>query len=280
MALPKPGRRKEFLLKNAYYPVGIVLKGQDPKLTVRIIRRCNFRCPACSTFSNPERKGLLSLADLREIINLLVRENFRGVFNMSGGETTLHPELADMVFLASSHLKESKIVVFTNGDWIGSEDWSERLQDLLIGPNILIRFSLDRQHAEGKARALFGQFTEKIVEEVEKERLDKARDFMAACLKLGAIPGQNFDFAYKGNLSDAKKYMSSLGNVPIYPLKFQKNPARRHKRMGYMAVDVDPDGRARVYLTLGHIPRHEALGGIPALPLALKMNREALHANI
>jgi hypothetical protein len=42
-----------------------------------------------------------------------------------------------------------------------------------------------------------------------------------------------------------------------------------------MAVDLDKDGRALVYPTLGHIPAGEALGGLDTLPEALRMNREA-----
>ena len=31
-----------------------VVRGGEPKLTVRVIGHYNFRCPACSTFSSPE----------------------------------------------------------------------------------------------------------------------------------------------------------------------------------------------------------------------------------
>jgi len=265
-------------LNTLRHPIGTVHKGQDPKLTVRIIGRCNFRCPLCSTFSHPERKGLLSQDEMKEIISLLVREKFRGALNVSGGETSLHPDLPKMVSLASRLLPESAVVVFTNGDWVGARGWTERLDRLLGRPNVLVRFSLDRQHAQGKAMALYGRIRRKTVEAVEQERLGKARLFLAACLERGAEPGRNFDFAYKGTLAEASRYMRPLGDVPVYPLRFQRDPARRAKRIGFMAVDLDPRGRPLVFVTLGHILRGEALGGIPALPLALRMNREALRA--
>jgi len=254
-------------------------ESEDPRLTVRIIGVCNFRCPACSTFSSPERKGLLPLSELKQIIDILVRENFHGALHFSGGETTLHPDLKDMVTLAARDLRNSRIVVFTNGDWVGAPGWTGRLQGLFAEANVLVRFSLDRQHAVGKSKALFGHVREKTVADVEKERLEQARSFLAACLALRVKPGLNFDFAFKGTLDEAKKYMRLLGDVPVYPIQFQKSPARRPKHMGTMAVDLDSDGRARVFVTLGHIPRGEALGGIQTLPLALRMNRRALRAS-
>jgi len=267
-------------LNTLRYPVGRVLAGKEPKLTIRIIGKCNFRCPLCSTFSSPERQGILSLPDFNSILHLLVENHFRGVLNISGGETTLHPELIEMVSLASQNLKKSRIVVFTNGDWVGQRGWRKRLRELLQGTNVLVRFSLDRLHAEGKAIALYGSARKRIVGEIEKDRLKKARHFFAACLQEKAKPGLHFDFAFKGTAFEAQEYMSSLGHVPIYPIHFQKDPAKRPKQLGYLAVDLDKNGKAQLYLTLGHIAEGEALGGIEALPLALKMNREALKTTI
>jgi len=252
--------------------------GADPKLTIRIIGRCNFRCPACSTFSGGERPGLLSLGEFARIIDLLREDNFHGTLHLSGGETTLHPDLAAMIALAARNLPAVRIAVFTNGDWVGLPGWRDRLKSLLGGPHVLVRFSLDRQHAEGKARAFLGRARKTDVDTSEKDLMAKARDFMTACLEEGAKPGANFDFAFKGTDPEAKEYLASLGDAPIYLIHFQKYPARRPKRMGFMAVDLDEDGRPRVYPTLGHIPSGEALGGIETLPSALRMNREAIHA--
>jgi hypothetical protein len=46
--------------------------------------------------------------------------------------------------------------------------------------------------------------------------------------------------------------------------------------MGFLAVDLDRQGRPLVFLTLGHLSREEPMGGLDQLPLALAQNREAL----
>jgi uncharacterized Fe-S cluster-containing radical SAM superfamily protein len=260
-------------------PVGEVRRGDDPKVTVRIIGRCNFRCPSCSSFSGPERRGILSPADFSRILALLIRDGFRGVLNLSGGETTLHPRLPAFVRQASRRLPAARVVVFTNGDWVGRGGWRRLLGSLLAGPNVLVRFSLDRQHAEGKAMTLFGKANRSEVAALEKDRMEAARSFMAFCLERGAEPGRHFDFAFKGTAAAGSRYMSSLGRPPVYPIVFRRNPSRRPRAWGYLAVDLDAAGRPRVYATLSHIPRGEALGGIEALPAALAMNRRALRVS-
>jgi len=258
------------------WAVSQVYESREPKLTIRIIRRCNFRCPECSAFSGPERPGLLSISHLRQIISLLVKHDFHGVLNISGGETTLHPQLLKIVSLASRHLPWARIVVFTNGDWVGRQRWRSLLKSLLQYPNVLVRFSLDKEHAEGKARAVSGSAGAERVAEIEKERLGKASLFLEACRKESAKPGLNYDFAFKGTISEGQAYMAFLGDVPIYPLFFQRNPANRPKQMGFLAVDLDPRGRPLVFLTLSHLSRGEPMGGLEQLPRALAQNREAL----
>ncbi|MEW5900219.1 MAG: radical SAM protein [Acidobacteriota bacterium] len=248
----------------------------EPKISFRIIRRCNFRCPFCSTFSSPDRKGIMRLEDFKAAVEILSREGFCGILNLSGGETTLHPSLAEMVSLVSKKLPQGKIVVFTNGDWIGQRGWRNKLEQLLEEPNVFIRFSLDRQHAKGRARALALAPTEDTIRDIEMERLTKAASFIRACAKAKGQLGRHYDFAYKGSLGEAKTYLKSLGKVPIYPIRFQKDPRRRAKKLGFFAVDVQEDDRVLVFLTLGHVSAGEALGGIEALPLALRINRQAL----
>jgi hypothetical protein len=254
---------------------GAAAGNEDPRLTVRVIGRCTFRCQACSTFSSPERKGLLSPEDFGCVVGILAENDFSGTLHLSGGEPTLHPALSDMISLASRTLLSSRVVVFTNGEWVGSLGWRARLKSLFAGPNVLVRFSLDKQHVEGRARALLGAPTPESLAASEGDLFDKARSFLTACMEEGARPGANFDLAFKGTAAEGKAYLAPLGDVPVYPILFIKDPARRPKQVGVMAVDLDKDGRALVYPTLGHIPAGEALGGLDTLPEALRMNREA-----
>ena len=249
---------------------------REPKVTFRIIRRCNFDCPGCSTFSSLDRKGKVRIEDFRRAIDLLHTCNFRGVLNISGGEPTFHEDLPAMLKYASRKLKNGRIALFTNGDWIGNPGWRKKLEDLFIDANILIRFSLDRQHAQGALRAAGVTPTRARINTVEKQRKRKGRLFTDAMQSLAAVPGVNFDFAFKGSAAQAREYVRGMGKVPIYFIRFRKNPEKRPKDFGFLAIDVQKDDTLLVYPTLGHIPSGEPLGGLESLPHALDMNREAL----
>jgi hypothetical protein len=244
----------------------------EPKLTFRIIRRCNFSCPRCSTFSKLNRKGIMKLSDFRKGIDILETSNFSGTLNISGGEPTLHRELPSMIRYASAKLSAAHIVVFTNGDWVGRRGWRQRLKRFAGGPNVLIRFSLDHQHVQGAILALRKPLNAHHIKSIEHERMDKAKCFRDACHAGGIC----FDFAYKGSMVNARRYMRELGDVPVYLIRFRKDPDIRPKKKGFFAVDVQENNSVLVYPTLGHIPAGEPLGGIETLSRALKINKKKI----
>lgn len=257
--------------------IGRELKNREPKVSIRILHECNFRCPACGTFSGPNRNGIMSLSDFRKAVDILADEQFRGQLNISGGETSLHPDLDQMLMYVSEKLPDINIPVFTNGHWVGRTGWEERLHSLLTDYNVLIRFSLDKQHAIGAHRAGFTRLTSPTVQDVEKERLDIANQFIEACREYGAQPGLDYDFAFKGTLEEGKEYTYTLGQVPIYTIKFRQNPLERPKKMGFMALDVNEQNKPAVYTTLGHIPEGELMGNLDVLADALNINRRELN---
>ncbi|MBC2717201.1 MAG: radical SAM protein [Desulfobacteraceae bacterium] len=257
-------------------PIPACSKHLEPKITFRIIRRCNFDCPGCCTFSHIKRKGAVRLADFKRAIDILASCSFEGILNISGGEPTFHKDLPSLIRYASEELPNAHIAVFTNGDWIGSRGWQRKLKSLFVGKNVLIRFSLDRQHAEGALLAVDGFVDGKRLEAVENQRKQKARLFMDAMLSFEAVPGGNFDFAFKGSISEAGRYMADIGDVPVYLIRFRADPANRPREYGFLAIDAQENGELLVYPTLGHIPSGEPLGGIEALLHAVELNRNAL----
>ncbi|MBM3858044.1 MAG: radical SAM protein [Verrucomicrobia bacterium] len=234
----------------------------DPRVTIRVIHDCNFHCPRCSTFSVPGHPARMRLPQFRRAINILVREKFHGALTISGGEPTLHPRLPDMIRYASTQLPQSTLIVFTNGSWVGAKNWKRALRGLLGGPNVVIHYSFDRQHVEGASRAAGA--------DMKTALFDRARQFVRA------TPPSRFRMAFKGALPEAKQFLHPLGHVPIYLIHFEKQPARRRKKPGVLAVEVSRDNRMEVFPTLGHIPRGESLGGLETLAEALQWNRKAL----
>ena len=248
----------------------------EPKISFRIIRSCNYDCPGCSTFSHMERKGAVRRDDFERAVDILASCRFEGTLNLSGGEPTFHKDLPSLVRYASERLPKARIALFTNGDWIGTPGWERKLRYLFVGKKVLIRFSLDRQHAEGALLAVEGRVSRKGLERVEKERKEKARLFKDAMLSFEAVPGVNYDFAFKGSLSEAGRYMAGLGDVPVYLIRFREDPEDRPREYGFLAIDVQESDELLVYPTLGHIPTGEPLGGIETLCRAVELNRTAL----
>lgn len=248
----------------------------EPKITFRIIRTCNFACPRCSTFSHTKRKGAVRLNDFKRAIDILASCNFEGILNISGGEPTFHKDLPSLIRCASEALPKARIAVFTNGDWIGVDDWQRKLRSIFVGKNVLIRFSLDRQHAEGAVLAAGGSVKGNRLGTVEKQRKQKARLFKDVMLSLKALPAVNFDFAFKGSISEARRYMADMGDMPVYLIRFRAEPDKRPKEYGFLAIDVQDNNDLLVYPTLGHIPSGESLGGIETLSHAVELNRNAL----
>jgi hypothetical protein len=245
---------------------------KEPKITFRIIRRCSFDCPGCSTFSTLTRKGAIRVRDFRKAVDILATHDFRGTMNISGGEPTFHRGLPDMIRYASARLPSARIAVFTHGDWVGRRGWRRKLKRLAGGDNVLLRFSMDPQHVQGAILASGSPLTDELEVSVERERMAKARLFRDACTD-GGIP---FDFAFKGSSAQARRYLRELGEAPVYLIRFRAEPDKRPKEPGFFAVDVQEDSSILVYPSLGHIPAGEPLGGIETLPAALELNRKAV----
>jgi hypothetical protein len=258
-------------------PRGLAFSGNEPKLTIRVMGRCNFRCPLCSTFSSPERPGRLKVRDFKRAIDILKSKRFQGILNISGGEPLLHPDLVKMLSYAVKNLRDAKFVLFTNGFWVGQPHWKARLKRIMSMSGVLLRFSIDRQHVDGAVMAR-GKLTSKAIVGTKAIYIQKALALKAESERLKAKPGKNFDFAYKGTPGEAREYLRELGNAPIYPILLQKNPRKRPREYGYMAIDIDESGRPLVYLTLGHLARGAPHGGLDCLGEAIEINRAVLRA--
>ncbi|NKZ15199.1 radical SAM protein [Mycolicibacterium septicum DSM 44393] len=94
-----------------------------------IAETCNLRCPTCFTDSSPDLRHVVPTADvLANVDQRLARENGRiDVLMLSGGEPTLHPNLAELLGeLVARPI--TRILVNSNGVRIANDD---ALLDLL-----------------------------------------------------------------------------------------------------------------------------------------------------
>ncbi|MCA4724641.1 radical SAM protein [Mycolicibacterium fortuitum] len=94
-----------------------------------IAETCNLRCPTCFTDSSPDLRHVVPTADvLANVDQRLARENGRiDVLMLSGGEPTLHPDLAALLDQLVAR-PITRILVNSNGVRIANDD---ALLDLL-----------------------------------------------------------------------------------------------------------------------------------------------------
>lgn len=94
-----------------------------------IAETCNLRCPTCFTDSSPDLRNVVPVADvLANVDQRLARENGRiDVLMLSGGEPTLHPELARLLTELTAR-PITRILINSNGIRIATDD---ALLDLL-----------------------------------------------------------------------------------------------------------------------------------------------------
>ena len=130
-------------------------------LLADVVEACNLRCPTCFTDSSPDLAGVVPLADvLANVDTRLARENGRlDVVMLSGGEPTLHPELAELLAALVAR-PVVRILLNTNGVRIARDDalldllrrHRERVEVYLQFDGVSERAS--RHHRGGDLRAI------------------------------------------------------------------------------------------------------------------------------
>ena len=138
-------------------------------LLADIVEACNLRCPTCFADSSPELAGVVPLADvLANVDTRLARENGRlDVVMLSGGEPTLHPQLAELLDALVAR-PVVRILLNTNGLRIARDDellallhrHRERVEVYLQFDGVSERAS--RHHRGGDLRALKQQAIERL----------------------------------------------------------------------------------------------------------------------
>ncbi|MBC7299616.1 MAG: radical SAM protein [Nocardia sp.] len=88
-----------------------------------IIDSCNLRCPTCFADSSPDLRGVVAVEDvLANVDQRLARENGRlDVLMLSGGEPTLHPQLARLLDELTAR-PITRILLNTNGLRLAVDD--------------------------------------------------------------------------------------------------------------------------------------------------------------
>ncbi|OLO98601.1 radical SAM protein [Mycolicibacterium porcinum] len=136
-----------------------------------IAETCNLRCPTCFTDSSPDVRHVVPAADiLANVDQRLARENGRlDVLMLSGGEPTLHPDLAELLDQLVAR-PITRILINSNGVRIANDDG---LLDLLTAHRERVEVYLQydglseqahRHHRGGDLRRTKGQALQRLSE--------------------------------------------------------------------------------------------------------------------
>jgi len=90
---------------------------------IQVTRLCNQKCRFCS---NPEREATLTLEQARALVDDFVDRGYDGVI-LTGGEPTMHPDLARIISYAKGHGIHARII--TNGQKLADRDILKDLVD-------------------------------------------------------------------------------------------------------------------------------------------------------
>lgn len=84
-------------------------------MTVRITNKCNQFCLHCMQESGPKESEMMSLKTFENTLEF-INSTATNLINISGGESTLHPEILEFLKMALKYNK--KVVLLTNGDYL------------------------------------------------------------------------------------------------------------------------------------------------------------------
>jgi len=87
-----------------------------------VTNACNLDCPICFTYNRPDRKYFMSRAELRSLLDkLIARSAPFDLINLTGGEPTLHPDLAELL-KECQRPEIGRVTMNTNGLRLASDD--------------------------------------------------------------------------------------------------------------------------------------------------------------
>jgi len=125
-------------------------------VNIELSRDCNRRCPYCPVSKYPEFKKdeKLTFEDYQKIIKELKELNFSGEIHFTGYyEPLLEKDLIKYIKHAKKELKKVKIVVYTNGDYLG-EDILKEFRKLSVFLIISIHGERERNKKHKKIKEM------------------------------------------------------------------------------------------------------------------------------
>ena len=211
-----------------------------------VTTQCNLSCPACFTSSSPAASQYLPLHEIvRAVETAIEREEGRlDVVMISGGEPTVHPEIA-AILDALAPLAITRILLNTNGVRVANDDaFLSLLARHRDRVEVYLQYDGEREEAQ---RALRGTDL-RATKSRAIERLSSARVFTTLVATVsavnaddvGAILDRAFSTPYVGGVMFQPVFAS--GRAPSF------DPMRRVTTTGVLRrIETQTAGRVRAH---------------------------------
>ena len=98
--------------------------GDNVGLGIDLINTCNLRCKQCFYKDSPQKQKMMSLDQVKHIIDKASQNGFTE-FYILGGEPTLHPQLKEILELALAQFKV--VILVTNGMKLANEKYCKSI---------------------------------------------------------------------------------------------------------------------------------------------------------
>ena len=109
-------------------------------LEMNIVDQCNLNCKGCAHFSNIYNNNYVDVDKFKEDLKTISDKFYLYNFRILGGEPLLHPKISDLIKISRDVLKNSRIIIVTNGLLI--DRLNEEILRTILDNNIIISISL------------------------------------------------------------------------------------------------------------------------------------------
>jgi len=193
-----------------------------------ITNACNMACPICFTYNRATPKYFMPRAELRTLLDrLLERVGTVDLVNLTGGEPTLHPNLADLI-AECQRPQIGRVTVNSNGLTLATD---ERLCAQLAAAGAYVILSMHTLQP-ARAQQIYGR---NVVDQKLKALANLQRFGIGTTLLVALIRGVN-DVEI-GDLIALSRQYDVVRSITVQTMTFTGEGGGRFPQRGHLPLD-------------------------------------------
>lgn len=105
----------KYVMREKSFPIVNFWRPHLLELGVSIVEHCNLNCKGCCTLSPLTKSGFCDVAQTEKDLSELSKKMRLASVRFIGGEPLLHPNIAELLWVAKKACPKSRIAITTNG---------------------------------------------------------------------------------------------------------------------------------------------------------------------